>query len=92
MVREVLTNDTFASCSWPKYVENDNYDGNQLGKWYKFSQNNDRISKGCVIDAWLNKAAETKWVATNLLGTTLLKYGIPNDSPYLTFTRTTYTV
>ena len=92
MVREGLTNNTFALCSWPKYASNATPNIN--GKWYTYYDNTDRISKGCVIDAWLNKAAETKWLATNLLGTTLLKYGLHNGnpSPYLTFTRTTYTV
>ena len=62
--------------------------------WLRFFENNDRISKGCVVDAWLNKAAETKWLAKNLLGSTLLKNrdANGNNSHYLTFTRTTYTV
>ena len=85
MMREGLTNNTFASCSWPK-------DG---GKWARYYDNTDRISRGCVIDAWLNKAAETKWLATNLLATSLLDYALNWGGmvrPYITFTRTTYTV
>ena len=98
MMREGLTNNTFASCSWPQYTENYSVNGRTMaGQWLRFFENNDRISKGCVVDAWLNKAAETKWLATNLLGTTLLKNGpavmaSDNNSPYLTFTRTTYTL
>ena len=94
MMREGLTNNTFASCSWPQYTENYSVNGRTMaGQWLRFFENNDRISKGCVVDAWLNKAAETKWLATNLLQyypelvTTYNHY-----IPYLTFTRTAYTV
>ena len=60
MVREVLTNNTFASCSWPKKDASvDNIRDGIVGVWLRFFENNDRISKGCVVDAWLNKAAET---------------------------------
>ena len=95
MVREVLTINTFASCSWPKKDASvDNIRDGIVGVWLRFFENNDRISKGCVVDAWLNKAAETKWLAKNLLCSTLLKNrdANGNNSPYLTFTRTTYTV
>ena len=93
MVREGLTNNTFASCSWNKYASHTNKEND--GKWYRYYDNTDRISRGCVIDAWLNKAAETKWLATNLLATNLLDYAQNFDGrvrPYVTFTRTTYTV
>ena len=91
MMREGLTNNTFASCSWTKYASNTN----RNGQWIGYNENTNRISRGCVIDAWLNKAAETKWLATNLLATGLLDYdnfwnGVVR--PYITFTRTTYTV
>tara|TARA_B100000482_G_scaffold176358_1_gene146121 strand:- start:175 stop:465 length:291 start_codon:yes stop_codon:yes gene_type:complete len=96
MVREVLTNNTFASCSWPKKDASvDNIRDGIVGVWLRFFENNDRISKGCVVDAWLNKAAETKWLATNLLATGLLDYASNWNAvvrPYITFTRTTYTV
>jgi len=93
MMREGLTNNTFASCSWNKYASATNPSNN--GKWYRYYDNTDRISRGCVIDAWLNKAAETKWLATNLLATSLLDYALNwggTVRPYITFTRTTYTV
>ena len=97
MVREVLTNNTFASCSWSKYgkPEPDKAYNNHEGEWLTYYDNTDRISRGCVIDAWLNKAAETKWLATNLLATSLLDYALNwggTVRPYITFTRTTYTV
>lgn len=53
MVREVLTNNTFASCSWPKKDASvDNIRDGIVGVWLRFFENNDRISKGCVVDAW----------------------------------------
>ena len=91
MVREGLTNNTFASCSWPKYGEGKEH----VGKWTRYEDNADKISRGCVIDALLNKAAETKWLATNLLnnGVAIGPFNSPYPAfPYLTFTRTTYTV
>ena len=93
MVREGLTNNTFASCSWPKYRDDGNKD--TLGKWTRDYDNTDRISRGCVIDALLNKAAETKWLATNLLNNGVARGNLNTlylTFPYLTFTRTTYTV
>ena len=97
MMREGLTNNTFASCSWSKYGKPDPHKAEVFieGEWLTYNDNTDRISRGCVIDAWLNKAAETKWLATNLLATNLLDYAQNFDGrvrPYVTFTRTTYTV
>ena len=95
MVREGLTNNTFASCFWPKYGKPGVYEANHEGEWIRYYDNTDRISRGCVIDAWLNKATETKWLATNLLATNLLDYAQNWNGvvrPYVTFTRTTYTV
>ncbi len=96
MMREGLTNNTFASCSWSKYgkPEPDKAYNNHEGEWLTYYDNTDRISRGCVIDAWLNKAAETKWLATNLLATIFSQNpnGVYPGRPYVTFTRTTYTV
>ena len=47
MMREGLTNNTFASCSWPQYTENYSVNGRTMAvQWLRFFENNDRISKG----------------------------------------------